>query len=160
MSDLQPPPIAPHVTDDELSAYLDAELAAPARQQVTAHLAVCPCCADRLSAFADLAADLGCLPSVAPEVDLTGVILGRLPPVVSPSRPTLWAGWRALLPVGIGATASVALGLALGAALFGTGAALPGVAAMQVFDPLPPGSLCLGVDSCYTRHANLTGVIR
>ena len=126
MSDLHPPPIAPHVTDDELSAYLDAELAAPARQQLAAHLSACPRCADRLSAFADLAADLGRLPAVAPEVDLTGVILGRLPPIVSPSRPTFWAGWRALLPVGIGATASVALGLALGAALFGTGAALPG----------------------------------
>lgn len=99
MSDLQPP-IAPHVTDDELSAYLDAELAAPARQQLAAHLSVCPHCADRLSAFYELAADLGRLPSVAPDVDLTGVILGRLPPVVSPSRPTLWAGWRALLPVG------------------------------------------------------------
>ncbi len=31
---------------------------------------------------------------------------------------------------------------------------------MSVFDSIPPGGLCLGLDSCYAEYPNKTGVIK
>lgn len=154
-------PLEAHVTDIELSGYLDAELEAPAHGRVASHLATCRHCAKRLAAFDALSVDFAQLPTERLGFDLAGVLAAQLPTAPRPAtRPrTPRTGWRGLLPVGIGASASVALGVALGAVLFGGGAA-PGVTAMRVFDPMPPGGLCHGPDGCYARAPHQTGAIK
>ncbi|GAB1394561.1 hypothetical protein MASR1M60_27250 [Rhodocyclaceae bacterium] len=149
-----------HVSDDDLSAYFDAALDAAAHHRVTAHLAACPCCTTRLAAFAALSADFARLPREQLGCDLAGVVAGRLAAAALPRPRTPVPGWRGLLPLGFGAAASVALGIAMGAALIGGGAALPRMTAMSVFDPIPPGSLCPGPESCYARGTLSTGVMR
>jgi anti-sigma factor RsiW len=149
-----------HATDDDLSAYFDAELGAAAHRRVAAHLAACPRCAARCAEFAALSADFARLPQESLGCDLAGVIAGRLVAAAPPRPRPSASGWRGLLPLGIGAAASVALGIAMGAALFGGGAALPRVAAMSVFDPIPPGGLCPGLNACYARGADKTGAIK
>ncbi len=149
-----------HASDSDLSAYLDAELDAAARCRVENHLAACPRCAARLADFRHLAAEFARLPRESLGCDLAGVIAGRLAEEARP-RPRVHAsGWRGLLPLGFGAAASVALGIAMGAVLFGGGAALPRMAAMSVFDPIPPGGLCPGLDACYARGADMTGAFK
>lgn len=149
-----------HATDVDLSAYLDAELDSAAHHSVAAHLAACPRCAARLADFAALSADFARLPQQSLGCDLAGVIAGRLAAAAPPPRRAPARGWRGLLPLGVGAAASVALGVAMGAALFGGGAALPRVTAMSVFDPIPPGGLCPGLDSCYAWSPDKTGAIK
>ncbi len=155
-------PLEAHVTDIELSGYLDTELEAPARGRVAAHLATCPHCAKRLAAFDALSADFARLPTERLGFDLAAVLAAQLPTAPQPAPRRRWPlrGWRGLLPVGLGASASVVLGVALGAVLFGGGAALPGVTAMRVFDPMPPGGLCHGPDGCYATAPHKTGAIK
>ena len=147
-----------HVTDDDLSAYLDAELASTECRHVADHLAACPRCAARLADFAALSADFARLPQESLGCDLAGVIAGRLAAAPRP-RPRA-PGWCGLLSLGFGAAASVALGIAMGAALVGGGAALPRPAVLSVFDSIPPGSLCPGPESCYARGTLPMGAMR
>jgi anti-sigma factor RsiW len=149
-----------HVSDEQLSAYLDTELASAEHRRIMDHLAACPRCTARLADFAILSADFARLPRESLGCDLAGVVAGRLA-AAAPPRPRATApDWRGLLPLGLGAAASVALGIAMGAVLFGGGAALPRVAAMSVFDPIPPGGLCPGLNACYARGADKTGAIQ
>lgn len=149
-----------HVTDIDLSAYHDAELPVPARHRIDEHLAACPVCTKRLAEFAALSSDFAHFPKESLGFDLASVIAGRLPATAPPGRRTLTLGWLGLLPVGIGATASIALGIAIGAILSSGGAALPRETTMSVFDSIPPGGLCLGLDSCYAGFPNKKGVIK
>ncbi|MDP3513200.1 MAG: zf-HC2 domain-containing protein [Sulfuritalea sp.] len=135
----------------ELSAYFDGELDPVRQRGVAAHLAACPACAAQLDLLRALAADFERLPAATLGFDLAGVIEGRLAAAPRP-QPRRDRGWRDLLPVSVGAAASVACGIAMGFALFG-GAAAPRIAAMSVFDTMPPGSLCIGLESCYTNGA-------
>lgn len=140
-----------------LSAYLDGELDAAARQRLAAHLAACPQCASRLAALQALTADFGKLPEDSLGFDLAGVIAGRLAATPRPRDRRRDTRWRGLLPVSLGAAASVVaaltIGFGMGSALFGGAAAMPRVTAMSVFDALPPGGLCLGPASCYSKGA-------
>ncbi len=136
----------------ELSVYFDGELDPVRQQGVAAHLAACPACAAQLDLLRMLATDFERLPAETLGFDLAGVIEGRLAAAPRP-QPRHDRGWRGLLPVSVGAAASVACGIAMGFALFGGGAAAPRVAAMSVFDTMPPGSLCIGLESCYTNGA-------
>lgn len=159
-------PPAEHRPDLEtLSAWLDGELDAAARQRVDAHLADCPRCAAELVALRELSAGFAAMRGETLGYDLAGVIEGRLaaaprapsPASVARRQPRRWLAW---LPATVGAAASLALGIGLGSALLG-GAGTDGkladnppatlVSAMRVFDPLPPGSVCLGTDACYTK---------
>lgn len=149
-----------HATDIDLSAYHDAELPAPARLRITAHIAACPLCAKRLADFAALSADFAQLLKDSLGFDLASVIAGQLPGPARSHRWTPTLGWLGLLPAGIGATVSIALGIAIGGVLFSGSAALPRETAMSVFDSIPPGGLCLGLDSCYAEYPNKTGVIK
>lgn len=138
----------------ELSAYLDGELDAHARQRVVEHLAACPRCTASLARLQGLAADCRALPAASLGFDLAGVIEGRL--ATAPRRPSANRehGWWLRLPVAVGAAASLAAGVLMGSALVtggGAGAATPSLAAMRVFDPIPPGNLCLGLESCYVK---------
>lgn len=140
-----------------LSAYLDGELDAAARRAMDAHLAACPACAARLAELQVLAEDFGRLAQDSLGFDLAGVIAGRLDalPKPRPDKPRRQAArWWGLLPASLGAAASLAIGVGMGSALIGgSSAAMPRVAAMSVFDTLPPGGLCLGPESCYSKGA-------
>lgn len=149
-----------HATDIDLSAYLDAELPVSARRQLALHLAACPRCSQRLADFAALSMGLATLAPQRLGFDLAHVVAGRLPAAApAPRQPSL-PGWHGLLPVGmagLGASVAMALGIALGTALFGSAAAVPSVSAMRVFDPIPPGGLCLSPQRCYARPADPLG---
>lgn len=149
-----------HASDIDLSAYLDAELTDAEHGRVATHLAACPRCAGRLAEFAALSTDFARLPRESLGTDLSGVIAGRLPSTAPSRLRAPRPGWRSLLPLGIGASASVALGIAIGAALFSGGAALPRMTAMSVFDPIPPGGLCAGLNACYASSPDKTGAIK
>lgn len=136
-----------------LSAYLDGELGGSERRQMDAHLATCAPCTAHLAALQVLAADFDRLPQEKLGFDLAGVIEGRLATALRPQGKPPAARWWGLLPLSLGAAASLALGIGMGSALFGGAAAMPRVAAMSVFDTLPPGGLCLGPESCYSKGA-------
>jgi hypothetical protein len=62
------------------------------------------------------------------------------------------SAWWAGLPVAIGAAASIAAGVFMGSTLVTGGVATaPRMAALHVFDAMPPGSLCIGLQSCYAK---------
>lgn len=156
---------AEHQPDIEsLSAWLDGELDESARRRLEMHLADCPACAAQLAALRDLAAAFDVLRVDAPGFDLSGLVedklaasARRLSPAArrQPDQPAGWFGRLAWLPAGLAAAASLALGIGMGAALPGDRAdAEPPmlVSAMRVFDPMPPGSLCIGSDACYTKE--------
>lgn len=136
----------------ELSAYLDGELDAAAKQRVASHLATCQRCAASLTRLRALSADFRALPEESIGFDLAGVIEGRL--AGTPHRPaeSRERGWWLRLPVAVGAAASIAAGVFMGSALVTGGAATaPRMTAMRVFDTMPPGNLCIGLESCYVK---------
>ncbi|MCF8200116.1 MAG: zf-HC2 domain-containing protein [Sulfuritalea sp.] len=147
-------PPSKHSPDmQQLSAYLDGELDSSTRHNLADHLDTCPLCASQLARLQTLTADFGNLPQETLGFDLAGVIEGRLAAAPRPPEKKRPARWWGLLPVSIGAAASIAVGVGMGSALLGGAAAMPRVTAMSVFDTLPPGGLCLGPDSCYSNGA-------
>lgn len=134
-----------------LSAYLDGELDAAETRSVAAHLAICPDCSARLTDLQALSAGFRALPAESLGFDLAGVIEGRL--AAAPRRATVRGrGWQLGWPLAVGAAASIAAGVFMGSALVAGGAATaPRVAALSVFDTMPPGNLCIGLDSCYVK---------
>ncbi|MDP1735727.1 MAG: zf-HC2 domain-containing protein [Sulfuritalea sp.] len=146
-------PSAMHAPDlPELSAYLDRELDADGRQRVAAHLAACPVCAARFAELQALSAGFRALPVEALGFDLAGVVEGRL--AAAPRAPAARQrrDWWAGLPVAMGAAASIAAGVFMGSALVTGGVATaPRMAALRVFDTMPPGNLCIGLESCYAK---------
>jgi anti-sigma factor RsiW len=147
-------PIRPHLPDmTRLSAYLDGELDAATQRETEIHLATCPPCTARLAELRTLTAAFDALPQDTLGFDLAGVIAGRLAaePRSPQERPA--PRWWGLLPASLGAAAALTLGIGMGSALIGGGAAMPRLAAMSVFDTLPPGGLCLGPDTCYSKGA-------
>lgn len=154
MTEHRPPPAPAHAPDlPQLSAYLDDELTAQARQRMATHLAGCPLCAARLAELQSLSARLRSLPHEALGFDLATVIearLGAVPRPAAPRRPHAALGWW---PVALGAALSLTLGSLMGTALMGSAGAVhtPRVAAMRVFDSVPPGNLCFGFDACYVK---------
>lgn len=142
-----------HAPDlEQLSAYLDGELDPGAQRRVAAHLATCPLCAARFGELRGLVADIRALPTDSLGVDLAGVIAGRIAAAPRPAAPVRRHGWLGHWPVALGAAASIAVGVSMGSALVAGGAvSTPRVTALHVFDALPPGSLCIGLDSCYVK---------
>ncbi len=147
----QPTPM--HAPDlPGLSAYLDHELDDGERRRVAAHLATCPACTAYLAKLQALASDLRTLPEASLGFDLAGVIEGRL--AAAPRRPATRRrhDWRLGWPLAVGATASIAVGVFMGSTLVAGGAATaPRIAALRVFDTMPPGNLCIGLESCYVK---------
>lgn len=159
--------------DDDLSAWMDDELDAVAREGLEVHLASCAACRTRLTDLQALRADFLALPDERLGFELSQVIRGRIeglpaaakppsrrapsplrapsPPHASrPSRQRVrWPRWRGLVPAGVGAAASLSLGLAAGWILTAPVARVaPTAAALQVFAPIAPGGLCAGPRSC------------
>jgi uncharacterized protein (DUF1501 family) len=86
-------------------------------------------------------------------VDLAPLIEQRLTARERPHRAargrSWWHGWQ-ILPSGLAAAGVLATGVYLGALLTGAaGATVMRPAAMAMFDPVPPGGLCVGLSSCY-----------
>ena len=147
----QPTPL--HAPDlPALSAYLDGELDAGERRRVAAHLAACPACTAYLARLQALSADFRALPAESLGFDLGGVMEGRL--AAAPRRPATsrWHDWRLGWPIAVGAAASIVVGAFMGSTLVAGGATTaPRMAAMRVFDSMPPGNLCIGLESCYLK---------
>lgn len=119
---------------ERLSAWLDGELAAEERQQVAAHLEVCPGCQGELALLTRLDAALGTLEAPAP-AQLPERMLARLRP-----RRRYW--WQSLAMA-----ASLILGIVLGGTLardyypYPTSNGDAEVLALEEFHDFPQGSL-------------------
>lgn len=146
-------PTAMHAPDlPELSAYLDGELDAGEGRRVAAHLSACATCAAYLVDLQALSAGFKALPEDTLGFDLAGVIEGRLANASRPPVARRRRDWWLRLPVAVGAAASIAAGVFMGSALVAGGAATaPRMAALRVFDAMPPGNLCIGLESCYAK---------
>ena len=134
---------------EALSTYLDAQLDAAAGARLDAHLASCARCRALLDELHDLRADFRSLPDERPDFDLAQVIRGRIEamPTRAPTRRT--PRWQRWLPAGVGAAASVWLGLAMGLSMTAPVVAVAPIAAtLEVFAPIALGGLCTGVPSC------------
>ncbi len=140
---------------EDLSAWLDGEMSTGERARMDAHLAGCDACRVLLVDWRALRAEFRGLPDERLGFDLSQVIRGRLaarpiPPSVPRAR-----RWRSLIPTGIGAAASLSLGLMMGWSLTAPLAGVaPTAAALEVFAPVAPGGLCTGLDSCFRSGAS------
>lgn len=141
---------------EQLSALIDGELAPGAQEQVTSHAAACPLCGAMLGDLTDLHVALRPLAAarvgfdLAPLVEQRLAVGGRLQQ--RGREPRRWQGWR-LVPSGLAAAGMLTAGVYMGALLAGgAGVAAARPAAMAVFDPVPPGGICVGLQSCYQQR--------
>lgn len=137
----------------QISALIDDELAGNAREEIASHAASCPLCAAMLRDMSELRLALRPLAATRLELDLAPRIAQRLAPRRKPPRSSpagsWWHGWQ-FAPSGLAAAGVLAVGVYLGALLAGGGSAVAvQPLAMAAFNPIPPGSLCLGSASCY-----------
>lgn len=138
-----------------LSALIDGELAPPERSLVLEHVAACHSCGPALAELQALRSEFRALPQAQLGFDLGVVIEHRLRSAPSTGRagahrrPTAWWPW--LLPLG-SAAAALVMGLQLGDRLLGLAGERAGppplMLTMTVFDPMPPGNLCLPATAC------------
>jgi len=143
---------------EALSTYLDAQLDAAACARLDAHLATCVRCRALLDDLCGLRTDLRALADERLGFDLSQVVRGRIAtlPARAPQRRT--PRWRRWLPAGVGAAASLTLGLTMGLSMTAPVAAVAPVAAtLEVFAPIAPGGLCIGMPACWRTDA-WTGV--
>ena len=148
---------------DDLSAYLDQELAPCECEQIAAHLQQCPLCQRQLQVFSNLQLAAPALPEPALGFDLAANLHDRLqahpqtrPPASSqPGRSrdgrfSSWLGWIGGVPGGVAASVALAAGLWLGGGLLpaATVGTTAGINSVRVFDPVPPGGLCAAPELC------------
>jgi len=135
---------------EELSAYADQMLAPAAKERLASHVQACVGCQAQLQALRDLQLQLHALPQPHLGFDLGARLRDQLQTAGerkrAPRAPT-WglSGW---LPAGL-AAAAMASGVWLGVLLVGgsvAGTTQAGV--VRVFDPVPPGGLCVAVELC------------
>lgn len=156
-------------SDDALSALVDEALPAQASAQLLIHSRDCPHCSARLAELRALHAAFIALPPVSLQVDLGAQVISRLR---AEGRPALQAGrhtgWRARLmslvrpltagPLAwspyAGTAAALVMGLWLGGLLLevedpaSPPSANVTLAAMSLFDSVPPGNLCPRANAC------------
>lgn len=139
----------------QLSALIDDELPARPREEIASHAAVCPLCGAMLRELSELRLALRPLGEARPGIDLMPLIGPRLAPrgkrPQAKSDKPWWHVWQ-LLPSGLAAAGVMTAGVYLGVVLAG-GAAVSAtqLTSMAVFDPIPPGGICVGYQSCYAR---------
>ncbi len=138
---------------EQLSALIDGELAGAPRDEIASHAAFCPLCGAMLRDLNELRGALRPLSEARSGVDLAPLIEQRLAARGQQRRPARgrnwWHGWQ-VLPSGLAAAGVLTAGVYLGALLAG-GASVTALqpAAMALFDPVPPGGLCVGLQSCF-----------
>lgn len=140
-------------TSEALSAYVDGELDGKSRAEFEMHLAVCPICQETLHDFQCLRGCFQSLPQQEIGYDLAPAVLAGSKPRAAPAWRPRFNLWQ-LLPTGFAAAATVTLGIFLGTSLTSkpdASAATP-APTLAMFDPLPPGSVCVGFFSgCYPK---------
>lgn len=103
--------------DEELSSFVDRELAPPARAEAEAHLAGCGSCRGRLRGLEALKAAVSNAPSPALPGDLKAALLGEARRLeakkASEAEGGFWALIKSWRPVFVPAGAALALGGAL-----------------------------------------------
>ena len=140
---------------EQLSALIDDELPARAREKIESHAADCPLCGPMLGELAELRLAMRPLVEARPGIDLAPLVEARLAPRArrpqAKSDKPWWHVWP-LLPSGLTAAGVLTAGVYLGALLAG-GATVSAtqLTTMAVFDPVPPGGICVGFHSCYVR---------
>ncbi len=137
---------------ENLSAYLDGELDEKTRLKFETHLEDCSACKEMLH---DLRCLHGCfqtLPRQEVGFDLAPAVLAELGRRrARPASLPRFDWWR-LLPASFAAAATVSLGVFLGSLLTGGPDAEVAAPTLAMFDPIPPGSLCIGFAECYPKE--------
>jgi uncharacterized protein (DUF1501 family) len=138
---------------EQLSALIDGELSGVTREEIEAHAGLYPLCGAMLREFGELHVALKPLATARPGFDLAPLIDQRLAAVGRSARPLRdrsWSqGWQ-ILPSGLAAAGVLTVGMYMGALLAaGGGVTTLQPAAMAMFDPVPPGGVCVGLPSCY-----------
>lgn len=138
---------------EQLSALIDGELAGAVRAEIAAHAESCPLCGVMLRDLGELRVALQPLAAAHLEIDLAPLVEQRLAARGQPRHPARdrsgWQGWQ-LLPSGLVAAGALTAGVYLGVLLAaGAGLTATRPAEMAMFDPVPPGGLCVGPPSCY-----------
>ncbi|MCC6534194.1 MAG: zf-HC2 domain-containing protein [Burkholderiales bacterium] len=135
----------------DVSAYVDGELAGDALAEFERHLAACATCAALASRLQQLATDFRMLPEPQLGFDLAALIDERLAREQSRAktpRAPRWQPWR-ILPQALAGLASAGAGVMMGVLVIGAPAGAIGQPAlMAVFDPIPPGGVCLATPAC------------
>jgi len=137
----------------ELSAYVDGELSETRRQRVEDHLSRCFNCTAALQEMRRLRAIFTSLPVRQVGFDLAPLIRARLSASIE-GTPVRWFGWCIpdLMPLSLTISATVVAGIFIGALLTVPGTVTgPESQAMAMFDPVPPGGICVGHASCYSK---------
>jgi anti-sigma factor RsiW len=140
---------------EQLSALIDGELPPSAREETASHAAACPLCGAMLRDLGELRAALQPFAAASVGFDLAPLVDQRLAENArQPARGRELHWWRdrRLVSSGLAAAGTLAAGVYLGALLAG-GAGVAAVRpAMTVFDPIPPGGLCVGLPTCFPRR--------
>ena len=135
---------------EDISALIDGALTGRARDEVEQHAAACPACGAALRDFGAMRSRLQILHDTRCEADIAVLIANRLrprAPARQRERGRKWDFAWQLAPRGLAAAGVLAAGVYLGLLVAGgTTAVRP--AAFAVFDPVPPGALCVGQPWC------------
>lgn len=137
---------------EELSAYLDDELDGKSRLKFEMHLGSCFACKQMLQELRGLQRCFQTLPQQEIGFDITSGVLAAAGRSASPTarawpRLRLWQ----LLPVSFTAAATISLGVFLGTSLSGPQDTVPAAPTLAMFDPIPPGGLCIGFAECFPK---------
>jgi anti-sigma factor RsiW len=133
-----------------LSPYIDGELSEIGIGEIELHLEMCNLCQEVLDDLLRLRRDLRTMPLATIGFDLTPILEGRLAADEQPSRAAPRWG---VLPLSFAASLMVAFGILLGSILADAPTRVNSTPpAMALFDPIPPGGLCIGLDSCYPKE--------
>lgn len=136
---------------EDLSAYLDGELDEKSRLKFEAHLGGCFACQEMLQGLRCLQECFQSLPRHEMGFDLAPLVLAeprRRAPATGRSRFSLWH----LLPVSFAAAATISLGVFLGISLTSRPDAELAAPTLAMFDPIPPGGVCIGFAGCYPKE--------
>lgn len=133
-----------------LSTYLDEELDEKSRLNLETHVQSCSSCQATLDDLRALHQVFQSLPRPQLGFDLAPAVLAH------GGRPRVPAGrvwefrWWQLLPVSFAAAATVSLGVFIGINLHDRPEPEPGLPTLAMFEPFPPGSVCVGFFAgCY-----------
>lgn len=137
---------------EDLSAYLDGELGARARLKLESHLAGCSDCQTMMTDLQRLRTCFHGLPQEEIGIDLVAALPRQRVRRPSPMGLPRFSWWQ-LLPVSFTAAATLSLGVFLGTSLLGGHDSEVAAPKLAMFDPIPPGSVCIGFFAgCYPQE--------
>lgn len=133
-----------------LSAYMDGELSDAEGRRLALHIENCGLCRETLDDMRRLSRHLQTLPAATLGFDLTPILEQRL--AIGKENTSAPRRWGAL-PLSFAASLTAAFGILLGSVLADAPArAGDPPPAMALFDAIPPGGLCIGLDTCYRKE--------